>query len=58
MKRPVEPPRDSAEVTSRIMFFTMLGLIVAFILVFLILHPDPGGGGHKTSAAHAKTAEK
>jgi hypothetical protein len=49
MEHPDERPKNSVETTSRIMFFTMLGLIVAFILAFVILRPDPSGGGHKSS---------
>ena len=49
MESPTERPKNSVETSSRIMFFAMLGLIVAFILAFLILRPDPSGGGHKSS---------
>ena len=38
-------PENSTRSLGRVLFFVMLAIIVGFIAAFLILRPNPTGGG-------------
>jgi hypothetical protein len=60
---PVTPSREKrAAVSSPLLFYIIVGIVVAAIALFLIFHPDPSGKGNsgpKTiSSAQQKTTQQ
>jgi hypothetical protein len=51
MPEALPPKDDRPQRSSRTLFFVMLGVILLFIVAFLILKPDPTGAGHSSTPA-------
>jgi hypothetical protein len=51
MSAPEPNPQKQGDGKSKTLVLVMLGLVVAFIVAFLVFRPNPSGTGHPTSTS-------